>query len=276
MHGAGNDFLVFDGIHQPIQFTAEQWRHLANRRYGVGADQMLVVERSEIEGVDFRYRIFNADGGEVEHCGNGARAFVKFVHLKKLIKKTRMKVEIKKGIIELNLESNGLVTVEMSAPIFEAAQIPFDSSDLKAHQEAQATLWPITIGKKKILFSVLSMGNPHAVQIVPDIDTAAVATEGPLIEHHPRFPERVNAGFMQIIDNSHIKLRVYERGAGETLACGTGACAAVVTGILLGQLVSPVTVTALGGELVIRWDGADQPVFLTGPAVAVFDGEIHL
>ncbi len=276
MHGAGNDFLVFDGIHQPIQFSPEQWQKLANRRYGIGADQMLVVERSDIEGVDFRYRIYNSDGGEVEHCGNGARAFVKFVHEKKLIKKTRIKVEIMKGIIELNLEANGLITVEMEKPQFAPEQIPFDSADLKAKKEADATLWPLTIGKKKIQVSVVSMGNPHAVQLVDDVDQAEVLTDGPLIEHHPRFPQRVNAGFMQIIDPQHIKLRVFERGAGETLACGTGACAAVAAGILRGKLTSPVTVTALGGELLIRWDGPDEPIFLTGPAVSVFDGEIHI
>ena len=276
MHGAGNDFLVFDGIHQPINFTAEQWKKLADRRFGVGADQMLVVQRSEIDGVDFRYRIFNADGGEVEHCGNGARAFVKFVHEKKLIKKTRIKVEIMKGIIELNLEDNGLVTVAMNAPVLDPAKVPFDTSDLTPKSEGQALLWPLEIGKKKIMMGVVSMGNPHAVQIVPDIETAKVATDGPLIEHHPRFPQRVNAGFMEIVDQHHIKLRVFERGAGETLACGTGACAAVVSGILRDRLISPVTVTAPGGELVIRWDGIGYDVFLTGPAVSVFDGEIHL
>jgi diaminopimelate epimerase len=276
MHGAGNDFLVFDGIHQSIDFTAEQWKKLADRRFGVGADQMLVVQRSEIEGVDFRYRIFNSDGGEVEHCGNGARAFVKFVHEKKLIKKTRIKVEIMKGIIELNLEDNGLVTVAMNAPELDPTKVPFDSKELTPKSEGQTLLWPLDIGKKKTMVTVVSMGNPHAVQIVPNVDAAKVETDGPLIEHHPRFPQRVNAGFMEIINQHHIKLRVFERGAGETLACGTGACAAVVSGILRNRLVSPVTVSARGGELVIRWDGIGHEVFLTGPAVSVFDGEIHL
>lgn len=276
MHGAGNDFLVFDGIHQAINFTAEQWKKLADRRFGVGADQMLVVERSEIEGVDFRYRIYNSDGGEVEHCGNGARAFVKFVHEKKLIKKTRIRVEIMKGIIELNLEANGLITVAMDSPELEPANVPFDSSDLKPKTEGQAQLWPLEINKKKALFGVVSMGNPHAVQIVADVDAAPVEIDGPVIENHPRFPHRVNAGFMQIIDAHHIKLRVFERGAGETLACGTGACAAVVSGILREKLISPVTVTARGGELLIRWDGVGHEVFLTGPAVTVFEGEFHI
>ena len=276
MHGAGNDFLVFDGIHQAINFTPEQWKKLADRRFGVGADQMLVVERSEIEGVDFRYRIYNSDGGEVEHCGNGARAFVKFVHEKKLIKKTRIRVEIMKGIIELNLEANGLITVAMDSPELEPANVPFDSSDLKPKTEGHAQLWPLEINKKKALFGVVSMGNPHAVQIVADVDAAPVEIDGPVIENHPRFPQRVNAGFMQIIDAHHIKLRVFERGAGETLACGTGACAAVVSGILREKLISPVTVTARGGELLIRWDGVGHEVFLTGPAMTVFEGEFHI
>lgn len=276
MHGTGNDFLVFNGIHQQIQFTSEQWKKLADRRFGIGADQMLVVERSALPDVDFRYRIFNADGAEVEHCGNGARAFVKFVHEKKLIKRTRIKVELMKGVIELNLEANGNVTVEMNAPVFDAAQVPFDTSDLVSELEGQATLWPLQLDKKSVLISAISMGNPHAVQIVSDIETAPVLTDGPLIEHHLRFPQRVNAGFMQIIDQHHIKLRVFERGAGETLACGTGACAAVVAGILRGQLVSPVTASARGGDLLISWEGIGQPVFLTGPAVTVFEGEITL
>ena len=276
MQGAGNDFLVFDAIHQQIHFTPEQWKALADRRFGVGADQMLVVERSDIPDGDFRYRIYNADGGEVEHCGNGARAFVKFVHEKKLIKKKRIKVEIMKGIIEVNLEEDGTVTVDMNAPVLDAALVPFDSTGLKGKTEGLATLWPVEVGKKKIQLSVLSMGNPHAVQIVDDVDAADVATLGPLIENHVRFPQRVNAGFMQIIDEHHIKMRVYERGAGETLACGTGACAAVVAGILRGRLQSPVQVTARGGELTIRWEGIGQSVFLTGPAVKVFEGEINL
>jgi diaminopimelate epimerase len=276
MHGTGNDFLVFDGIHQQIQFTPEQWKKLADRRFGVGADQMLVVERSTLPEVDFRYRIFNADGSEVEHCGNGARAFVKFVHDKKLIKRTRIKVEIMKGVIELNMEEDGNVTVEMNAPVVDVEQVPFDTKKLVSQTEGQALLWPLEIGKKNVLISAISMGNPHAIQIVDDVELAPVLTDGPLIESHARFPQRVNAGFMQIIDQHHIKLRVFERGAGETLACGTGACAAVVAGILRGRLISPVTVNTRGGELIIRWDGDGLPVFLTGPAVTVFEGEITL
>lgn len=276
MHGAGNDFMVFDGIHQQIHFTPDQWKSLADRRFGVGADQMLVVERSEIPEVDFRYRIYNADGGEVEHCGNGARAFVKFVHEKKLIKRKRIRVEIKKGIIELNLEEDGNVTVDMTIPVLDAELVPFNTADLKSKTEGFATLWPLEIGKKKILISAISMGNPHAVQIVEDVDTVDVAAEGPAIEHHERFPERVNAAFMQIVDPHHIKLRVFERGAGETLACGTGACAAVVSGILRGRLNSPVKVIARGGELNIQWAGVGTSVMLTGPAVKVFEGEINL
>lgn len=276
MHGTGNDFLVFDGIHQKIQFTPDQWKHLADRHFGVGADQMLVVERSTLPNVDFRYRIFNSDGGEVEHCGNGARAFVKFVHEKKLIKRTRIKVEIMKGVIELNLEEDGRVTVEMNTPVLDATQVPFDTTDLVSQTEGQATLWPLQVDKKNVLISAISLGNPHAVQIVSNIETTPVLTDGPLIENHPRFPERVNAGFMQVIDPHHIKLRVFERGAGETLACGTGACAAVVAGILRGRLMSPVTVNARGGDLIIAWEGIGQPVFLTGPAVTVFEGEIIL
>lgn len=276
MQGAGNDFMVFDGIHQQIQFTPEQWKSLADRRFGVGADQMLVVERSEIPEVDFRYRIFNADGGEVEHCGNGARAFVKFVHEKKLIKKKRLRVEIKKGIIELNLEEDGNVTVDMNAPILEVAQVPFNTTGLNSKTEGLATLWQLETGKKKVLISAISMGNPHAVQIVEDVDSVDLAIEGPLIEQCAHFPERVNAGFMQIIDQHHIKLRVFERGVGETLACGTGACAAVVSGILRGRLTSPVKVSARGGALTILWAGIGEPVFLNGPAVKVFEGEINL
>jgi len=283
MHGAGNDFLVFDGIHQHINLTPDQWRSLADRRFGVGADQMLVVERTTTPSVDFRYRIFNADGSEVEQCGNGSRAFVQFVHEKKLTDKTRIRVETMSGIIELNLESNGQITVNMGAPILEPARVPFDTTDLASIAESEATLWPLTVGQSTIQVSAISMGNPHAVQIVADVEQAPVLTEGPVIEHHPRFPKRVNAGFMQIIDPHHIKLRVYERGAGETLACGTGACAAVISGILRGKLISPVTVTARGGELVINWAGTTTnangtidatPVFLTGPAVTVFEGEI--
>lgn len=282
MHGAGNDFVVIDAINQPIALTPEQSCFLADRRFGVGADQILVVELPVAAGIDFRYRIFNADGGEVEQCGNGARAFVKFVTDKKLTRKRRIKVETKAGIIELRLEDDGNVTVNMGAPLLEPAKVPFDTTGLRGKLEAQDTLWPLYLepqpGRegKTTMISVVSMGNPHAVQVVPDIDAAPVAIDGPLIEQHRRFPARVNAGFMQVVDRHSIRLRVYERGAGETLACGTGACAAVVAGIRRDLLDSPVRVESRGGILNIAWAGENQPVMMSGPAVSVFDGEIDL
>lgn len=276
MHGAGNDFVVIDAINQHIDFTPVQWQLLADRRFGVGADQMLVVEQPQAAGVDFRYRIYNADGGEVEQCGNGARAFVKFVTDQGLTTKRSIKVETMSGIIEPHLESDGRITVDMGAPILEAERVPFDFTGLQGKTDGADTLWPLQIQDKTIWISALSMGNPHAVQIIDDVDTAPVAADGPLIEHHPRFPKRVNAGFMQIVNRHAIKLRVFERGAGETLACGTGACAAVVAGIRRDALDSPVKVATRGGELSIAWDGAATPVMLTGPAVKVFDGEIEI
>lgn len=276
MHGAGNDFVVIDAINQHIDFTPAQWRLLADRRFGVGADQMLVVEKPQAAGIDFRYRIYNADGGEVEQCGNGARAFVKFVTDKGLTTKRTIKVETMKGVIEPTLEADGRVTVDMGAPVLEPAHVPFDVSGLQARIEGQDSLWPLDINGKQIWVSVVSMGNPHAVQVVADADAAAVQTDGPAIEHHPRFEQRVNAGFMQIVGRHHIKLRVFERGAGETLACGTGSCAAVVAGIRRGLLDSPVRVTARGGELSIAWAGTGTPVLMTGPAVSVFEGEIEI
>jgi len=276
MHGAGNDFVVIDAINQRIDFTPEQWKKLADRRFGVGADQMLVVEKPQSPGVDFRYRIYNADGGEVEQCGNGARAFVKFVTDKGLTGKRTIKVETMAGVIEPTLEADGGITVDMGAPIFEPEKIPFDATGLQGKQEGHDTLWPLDINGRTVWVSVVSMGNPHAVQVVADAQTAPVQTDGPVIEHDPRFPRRVNAGFMQIVDRQQVNLRVFERGAGETLACGTGACAAVVAGIRRGLLDSPVKVSTLGGELRIAWDGAGAPVRLTGPAVSVFEGEIDL
>jgi diaminopimelate epimerase len=276
MHGAGNDFVVIDAINQRIQFTPAQWQRLADRRFGVGADQMLVVEKPQAADVDFRYRIYNADGGEVEQCGNGARAFVKFVTDKGLTSKQAIKVETMSGVIEPKLEADGCITVDMGAPILEPARVPFDANGLTGKSEGADTLWPVEINGKTTWISVASMGNPHAVQIVADTDTAPVATDGPLIELHPRFPKRVNAGFMQIIERHAVKLRVFERGAGETLACGTGACAAVVAGIRRGLLDSPVKVTTRGGELSIAWNGMGAPVMLTGPAVSVFEGEIEI
>ncbi len=274
MHGAGNDFVVLDGIHQTIQFSPAQWQALADRHFGVGADQLLLVEKAQHPDADFRYRIFNADGGEVEQCGNGARCFVRFVHDKKLTHKTAIKVETMCGLITPRLEANGQVTVDMGTPRTPPAQIPFDSEGLQAQVQHQDQLWPLGVAGEVVQLSLVSMGNPHAVQVVADVDAAPVTTQGPLIEHHPRFPQRVNVGFMQIIDRHQIALRVWERGTGETLACGTGACAAVVAGIRRGLLDSPVLVRTRGGELSIVWEG--DAVHLTGPAVTVFEGEIEL
>lgn len=276
MHGAGNDFVVIDAVNQRIDFSPAQWKALADRRFGVGADQMLVVEPAPTPDVDFRYRIFNADGGEVEQCGNGARAFVKFVTEKGLTSKRTIRVQTLAGVIAPTLEADGRVTVDMGAPILEPERVPFDAQGLDARSEGRDTLWPLDINGATCWFSVLSMGNPHAVQVVPDCANALVAEDGPAIEHHPRFPKRVNAGFMQVLDRHRIRLRVFERGAGETLACGTGACAAVVAGIRRGLLDSPVAVETRGGELSIAWDGDGRPVRMTGPAVTVFEGEIEI
>jgi diaminopimelate epimerase len=276
MHGAGNDFVVIDAISQRIDFTPEQWKQLGDRRFGVGADQMLVVEKSTTPGVDFRYRIFNADGGEVEQCGNGSRAFVKFVREKGLTDKRAIRVETMKGVIEPRMEEDGRITVDMGAPVLAPADVPFRADGLQGKPQGVDTLWPLDVNGKTIDISVVSMGNPHAVQVVADVDTAPVLVDGPVIEHHPRFPQRVNAGFMQVVDRNHIRLRVFERGAGETLACGTGACAAVVAGIRRGLLDSPVRVDARGGTLSIAWNGGTAPVLMTGPAVTVFEGEIDI
>jgi diaminopimelate epimerase len=275
MHGAGNDFVVIDAISQHIDLTPAQWKMLADRRFGVGADQMLVVEKPQSPGVDFRYRIYNADGGEVEQCGNGARAFVRFVTDKGLTDKRTIRVETMSGVIEPTLEADGRVTVDMGAPILEPQRVPFNTDGLQGTQEGIDTLWPLEINGKTVRVSVISMGNPHAVQVVSDAQTAAVQFDGPAIEHHPRFPKRVNAGFMQIVDRGQIRLRVFERGTGETLACGTGACAAVVAGIRRGLLDSPVKVATRGGDLSIVWAGGNSSVMLTGPAVSVFEGEIE-
>jgi diaminopimelate epimerase len=276
MHGAGNDFVVIDAISQRINFTPEQWRLLADRRFGVGADQMLVVEKPQAPGTDFRYRIYNADGGEVEQCGNGARAFVKFVTDKRLTDKRMIKVETMAGVIEPRLEADGRITVDMGAPVLEPERVPFDAKGLQGKAEGKDMLWPLEVNGKTVWISAVSMGNPHAVQVVGDAQSAPVHLDGPVIEHHPRFPKRVNAGFMQITDRQRVNLRVFERGAGETLACGTGACAAVVAGIRRGLLDSPVLVNTRGGELAIAWAGEGSPVMLTGPAVSVFEGEIEI
>lgn len=276
MHGAGNDFVVIDAINQTVNLTSDQWRDIANRRFGIGADQILIVEKPTLPGVDFRYRIFNADGGEVEQCGNGARAFVKFVVEKGLTEHREIRVETMSGVIRPRLEDDGRISVDMGAPIFDPERVPFDPAGLTSKQQSAATLWNISLGAAARDFVVLSMGNPHAVQLVDDVDTAPVSEEGPLIENHACFPRRVNAGFMQVVDRQHIRLRVFERGAGETLACGTGACAAVVAGIQLGLLDSPVAVATRGGELSIAWEGGQSSVTLTGPAVSVFEGTIDI
>jgi diaminopimelate epimerase len=269
MHGAGNDFVVLDGVHQHLHLTPEQLRLLADRHFGIGCDQILLVEKSQNPAVDFRYRIFNADGGEVEQCGNGARCFVRFVHDHKLTSKRSIVVETKSGLISPRLAEDGRVSVDMSAPIFDPALIPFIS-------DSDAPVQTLEIDGATIEISAVSMGNPHAVQLVADVETAPVNVQGPLIEQHPRFPKRVNAGFMQIVDRSHIKLRVYERGAGETLSCGTGACAAVVAGIRRGLLDETVHVATRGGTLTITWAGGQNSVLMTGPAMSVFEGEINL
>jgi diaminopimelate epimerase len=276
MQGAGNDFVLLDGTAQPFALTAAQLRRLADRRFGVGADQILLVERADAPGADFKYRIFNADGGEVEQCGNGARCFVKFVQARGLTDKRTIRVQTAGGLIEPRLEDDGSVTVDMGAPRFDPAALPFDATGLVATAEGGAQLWPLDLAGEQRQIALASMGNPHAVQIVADVAAAPVATEGPQLEHHPRFAQRVNAGYMQVLDRHRIRLRVWERGAGETLACGTGACAAVATGILRGRLDSPVAVELRGGELRIRWDGAGQPVLMSGPAETVFEGEIEL
>jgi diaminopimelate epimerase len=276
MQGAGNDFVVLDGVSSRIDLAPAQLRHLADRHFGVGADQNLLVERGRATDVDFRYRIFNADGGEVEQCGNGARCFVRFVRDRGLTDKREIRVETLSGVIAPRLEDDGRVTVDMGAPVFEAARIPFDTTGLAPlGGHADVDVWPLEVAGETVSIVVVSMGNPHAVQVVADVASAPVATQGPLIERHPRFAQRVNAGYMQIEGRSRIALRVYERGAGETLACGTGACAAVVAGIRLGRLGSPVAVHTRGGELTIAWRGADNPVYMTGPAETVFEGEIE-
>ncbi len=269
MQGAGNDFIVVDATREASKLDPSIIRKLADRHFGVGFDQLLVVEPPRSAGTDFYYRIFNADGGEVSQCGNGARCFVRYVHDKKLSDKTSIRVETRSGIIEPRLEKDGRVAVNMGAPEFEPKQIPF-----KAPRREPA--YRLDVGGQEAVIFAVSMGNPHAVQVVADVEAAPVLMQGPLIERHERFPERVNAGYMQIVDRRHIRLRVFERGAGETLACGTGACAAVVAGMSAGLLDSPVTVATRGGDLDIAWQGEGTPVWMTGPAQSVFEGEIEL
>ncbi len=268
MHGLGNDFIVIDAVNQQISLSPEQLRRLADRHLGVGCDQILLIEKAEGDA-DFRYRIFNADGGEVEQCGNGVRCFVRYVHDHGMTDKQQVRIETLSGVVIPELEADGEVTVNMGVPKFDPVEIPFIA-------EQRAPTYSLSLDDKQVEISSVSMGNPHAVQIVSDLDNAPVLTEGPVIEKHSRFPQRVNAGYMQVVDPHHIRLRVYERGAGETLACGTGACAAAVAGIQRGLLESPVRVSFSTGDLFIRWEGENQPVWMTGPAVAVFDGEIEL
>jgi len=280
MQGAGNDFVVLDETRERLGLGPAQYRQLADRHFGVGADQVLSVRPSPAPGIDFEYVIHNADGGEVEQCGNGARCFARYVADKGLASGRSFKVQTLSGVIEPRLNEDGRVTVDMGAPVFEPAAIPFDARGLNPHPHGGWQLWHLALGTHAdsaiVPAAVLSMGNPHAVQLVADVDQAPVAEQGPLIEHHSRFPRRVNAGFMQVVDRGHIRLRVYERGAGEALACGTGACAAVVAGIRLGKLDHRVDVHTRGGPLTIEWAGGAAPVFMTGDAVTVFEGEMEL
>jgi len=269
MHGLGNDFIVIDAIHQPVALAPGQVRFLADRRFGIGCDQLLLVERATRTDVDFRYRIFNADGSEVQQCGNGARCFARFVRDKRLTDKDVIIVETASGIITLYIESNGDVRVNMGTPRFAPAALPF----VAEHEEER---YPIEVDGTAYTIGAVSMGNPHAVLNVSNIDSAPVATLGPKLESHARFPERVNVGFMQVVARNHIRLRVYERGAAETLACGTGACAAVAVGIRWKLLDATVKVDLPGGSLTIRWDGGDAPLWMIGPATHVFEGTIEL
>ena len=281
MQGAGNDFVVLDETQTRLGLTSSQYRYLASRHFGVGADQILTVRPAPAEGVDFEYVIHNADGGEVEQCGNGARCFARYVHDKGMTDKSVIRVQTLSGVIAPEIHANGRVTVDMGAPQLDPAKVPFDTDGLQAQVLGSANKWPLALDMKAqpatVWIAPVSMGNPHAVQIVEDVNTASVETHGPLIESHQRFPQRVNAGFMQIVSRSEVKLRVYERGAGETLACGTGACAAVVAGIGWGLLDSRVDVHTRGGMLTIEWaGGAQDAVRMTGPAEFVFEGQIDI
>ena len=280
MQGAGNDFVVLDETQRRLGLSTAQYRFLGDRHFGVGADQILTVRPAPAAGIDFEYVIHNADGDEVEHCGNGARCFLTFVRQRGLSDKDLVKVQTMNRVLALRRDADGRVTVDMGAPVFDLALVPFDSTGLTALTSGRWQQWPLRFpgqpGIAAHLVAVLSMGNPHAVALVADVDTAPVTTLGPRVEHHHAFPRRVNAGFMQILDRTHIRLRVFERGAGETLSCGTGACAAVVAGHRLGLLDAQVDVATRGGRLTVAWNGGVAPVLMTGPATTVFEGEIDL
>jgi diaminopimelate epimerase len=281
MQGAGNDFVVLDETQGRLGLSAAQYRFLADRHFGVGADQILTVRPAPAPGVDFEYVIHNADGGEVEQCGNGARCFARYVRDQGLTDEDTIRVQTLSGVIAPQLTADGRVTVDMGRPVFEPARVPFDTAGLVPVAQGTGEKWPLVLDNSSpvatVLVAVASMGNPHAVLLVDDVDAAPVAAWGPLIERHARFAQRVNAGFLQIVDRTHVRLRVYERGAGETLACGTGACAAVASGIRLGLLDARVDVQTRGGRLTIAWAGGDQDsVFMTGPATTVFEGQIEL
>lgn len=269
MHGLGNDFMVVDAISQPFRLRPDMIRELADRNFGVGFDQLLVVEPPGLPDVDFRYRIFNADGSEVEQCGNGARCFAKFVRDQRLTNKKVIRVQTANGVIELRVVADGSVMVDMGVPELNPTAIPFAA-------EHQKNVYMVEAGTETVELSAVSMGNPHAVIVVEDVDTAPVAELGPRLESHPQFPSRANIGFLQIIDRGHVRLRVYERGAGETLACGTGACAAVVAGYQRGLLDNRVQVDLRGGKLTIEWQGEKTPVMMEGPATSVFEGQLRL
>jgi diaminopimelate epimerase len=269
MQGLGNDFVVIDAVRQSVSLTRNQARRLADRHRGIGCDQILIAETPTDSGVDFFFRIYNADGGEVGQCGNGARCFARFVRDKGLTDKTHIRVTTRAGPMDLNVEPDGSVNVNMGIPEFEPTKIPFEAP-------ARQPVYSLVVNGREVKISALAIGNPHAVQEVEDVARAPVAKMGPIIESHPRFPRRVNAGFMQVVDRDRIKLRVYERGVGETLACGSGACAAAVAGIRLGKLENRVQVEVQGGVLSIHWQGEGHPVWMTGPAETVFEGRIAL
>jgi diaminopimelate epimerase len=278
MHGAGNDFIVLDGLSQDLsKITKNQWQTLAHRQFGIGADQILIVEKPSVADAEFRYRIINSDGTEVEQCGNGSRCFVRFVREKGLTQNKTVRVQVAHTVLSLTENDDGQVTVNMGAPILNPADIPFEPNQLKTQKLSDDTIYELETIDGPNWISAVSMGNPHAIQVVADVDLAPVGTSGPEIERHPSFPKRVNVGFMQIINRHEVKLRVFERGSGETLACGTGACAAVVAGIRRGLLDNLVQVHTRGGDLSISWNGQkESPVMMTGPAQTVFEGEVDL